>query len=874
MSFLDQIQPYNIPVLFNGVRLPEFKPTKQQYETLGLSENVTNKEFLTQLCRNGFKEKIQGKIDKSLHGKYVERIKEELGVIQSLGFVDYILMVWDICDFCQRNDIPTGPGRGSVSSSIVCFLSGITRVDSIKYETFFTRFLNPSRAKTSIIDGIKYIDGSLAPDIDQDHCFYRRHEVISYLSQKYPNRTAKLLTTGSLTTKILLKEVFKSYEEASEGEANEVSDLVDKKFGIVEDLADALSEDPTKENKKLKEWAKNHKEVISISLKLRNLKKSSGCHASALLISYDEIVNLMPLQLTKGEEDGEYAISNSCDMYTAQELVLKFDELGLKTVSTVHDCCKAAGIKSEDINWEDPIIYQWLQDAKDMYGIFQFESESQGQIAIKIKPKNFAQISDTLSISRPGANSGLGQYLDYVHRDIYKPIHPVIDDVLKPTGGICLFQEQYLKMLVNVGMDPNTAEMARRTLGKKKIEEVPKVKKQIEEVCEKNNIQKDVVDLLLKIAQDSGGYQFAKAHALAYGMITAQTIWLKIKYPVEFYWACLKMTRHDSPKDRIVNVARIKKEMDDRGIKLLPPSLSKSKDDHTIDNGAVRIGLSNIKGVAGKAMDKIHSFQSAVENKFSLFSGIIEAGIPINIANALIMTGCFDEINKDSTRNKLIAQLELYKLLTPKEKPIIHSLGEKYNYNLEAAIKASVDELKGLNGKPLIKESRRETIRKNYKPFWEKYLRNSRLEELTRWIAENEFVGFAYSTDLKSVYSKHINGLLDLRALKNAPARKESYMAVVQIGEVEARTSKAKNNYMKYELKDDTDSLTVMDFQLDQRGGKTYKEGSIAVFHLTKKKLDSGDILYFVNDIIEQEVPTVLKVSTIRKELEEKENKE
>jgi DNA-directed DNA polymerase III PolC len=872
MSFSDKFVKYDIPVLFNGVRLPEFKPSKAQYEYVGVMETVSNKEFLTELCRKGFREKVVSKIDKSLTNKYADQVKEELRVIDSLGFIDYILMVWDICDFCRRNEIPTGPGRGSVASSIICYLIGITKIDSIKNGLFFTRFLNPSRAKTSIIDGIKYIDGSLAPDIDQDLCFYRRGEVIEYLNQKYPNRTAKLLTTGSFTTKILLKEVLKCYEEASEGEANEVSELVEKRFGIVEDLGDALSDDPGKENKKLKDWAKNHPNVISISLKLRGLKKSVGCHASAVLIAHDEIVNLMPLQLTKGEETGEYAISNSCDMYTAQELTLKFDELGLKTASVIYDCCKAAGIKVDDINVEDPVIYQWLQDGADMYGIFQFESESQGKIAQQIKPKNFQQISDSLAISRPGAVSGLKKYLNYVHNGIYETIHPVIDDVLKPTGGICLFQEQYLKMLVNVGMDPNNAELARRTLGKKKVEEIPKVKKEIEQVCEKNGIEKNVVDLLLKIAEESGGYQFAAAHSSAYATITAQTIWLKIKYPVEFYWACLKMTRYDSPKDRIVNVARIKKEMDDRGIKLYPPSLLKSQDDHAIDNGAIRIGLSSVKGVAGKAIDKIHDFKAAVTNKFALFAGLQEAGISISVSNALIMAGCFDELNTGSTRNKFLAELELYKLLTPKEKPIIHNLGERYNYNLQAILKACVEELKDTKGKSLIKESRRDTIRKNYNPSWVKYLRNSKFEELTQWIAENEFVGFSYSTDLKSIYSKHIDGLSTLKEIKGAKGGK--YRVVAQLVESEKRISKNKNAYVKYTIKDDTDSLICMDFSVDKGGGNPdngvmVKEDDIAVWHLEKNTRDGGEI-YFVGSIVPQEVPTVLKTSTVRKELEEK----
>ena len=167
------------------------------------------------------------------------------------------------------------------------------------------------------------------------------------------------------------------------------------------------------------------------------------------------------------------------------------------------------------------------------------------------------------------------------------------------------------------------------------------------------------------------------------------------------------------------------------------------------------------------------------------------------------------------------------------------------------------------------------TLRRDTEASFAKFKYNERFSDLTTYLAENYYLGFSYSHTLKGIYSKHINNLLSLKELRNAPEspQHESYISIVQIDEVESRTSKNKKDYIKYTLKDDTDSLTAMDFQLDQRGGKSYKKGVIAVFHISKKKVEDGNFLYFVNDIVEQEVPTVLKTSVVRKELEEKELK-
>jgi DNA polymerase III alpha subunit len=217
---------------------------------------------------------------------------------------------------------------------------------------------------------------------------------------------------------------------------------------------------------------------------------------------------------------------------------------------------------------------------------------------------------------------------------------------------------------------------------------------------------------------------------------------------------------------------------------------------------------------------------------------------------------------------------EVWNELTPRELPIINNLGPRFNFDLPLILKECSTNLKNEKGKLHISEKRITTLRRDTAAFFEKFKRNERFPDLTVFLSESYYLGFSYSHTLKGIYSKHINNLLSLKELRAAPDRRDNYISVVQIAEVEKRVSRNKKEYVKYTLKDDSDSLTVMDFQLDNRGGKKFSEDMIAVFHITKKKTETGDFLYFVSDIVEQEVPTVLKTSVVRKELEDKQNKE
>jgi DNA polymerase-3 subunit alpha len=599
---LNDIKPYS-KLPFFGVILPSIEIPRHQKEAIGVDVNCSNLDFLRHLCRVGFKCKVAARVSKDDYKKYADQVNFELDTIETLGFTNYILMVWDFLDWAKSKNIPTGPGRGSVGSSLVSYLIGITAFDPVENKLFFSRFLSKSRAKSKIIDGVKYIDGGLVPDIDCDFSYYRRDEVIAYLSDRYKNQTSKLLTTTTFTSKILIKDVLKTFENVNETDANMVSDMIEREFGIPEEIEDALSDDKEKQNEKFKQWSVNHAEACEIAMSLSGLSRSEGQHASAVLISHGQIEDLMPLQLSSSKET-----VSGFDMYSAQELMIKMDILGLRTLDVIHEACHLAGLERDKIDIHHPSIYQYLQNFKLKYGIFQLETFAQGGAAAKIKPKNFEQLADCLAIARPGAFAYLDQYCKYVHDGTYISIHPLIDDILKPTGGVCLFQEQYLAMLVRVGMTPDEAESARKVLGKKLKDKIPEVKAKIAEVCEKNSHPPEIVGLLLKIAEESGGYSFNKSHSTAYAMISAWTIYLKSNHPLEFYLALLKMSRHESNPHEIIEV--IEKEMRANGLKLMPPNLTKSSLEFTIDKNGILFGLSSIRGISEKNAERLEKFRS------------------------------------------------------------------------------------------------------------------------------------------------------------------------------------------------------------------------------------------------------------------------
>ena len=271
-----------------GVRLPQIEIESRYYKELNCSHNISNLEFLGKLCDKGLIEK--GIINKPNQSLYQERLDMELSVLNELGFIDYILLNWDIINFCHLNDIPTGPGRGSAAGSLVLYLINVTKVDPVQYELFFERFVSKSRAKKTEKEGITYLDGSLLADVDNDISYERRHEVIQYIEDKYPGRTAKILTLNTLSGKLCVKECGKIVGNYTEVEVNQVSDMIPKRFGKVAPLAEAILE-----SEEFAAWAAANVETFSIARKLEGLIKNTGVHPSGIAISHQELESICPV---------------------------------------------------------------------------------------------------------------------------------------------------------------------------------------------------------------------------------------------------------------------------------------------------------------------------------------------------------------------------------------------------------------------------------------------------------------------------------------------------------------------------------------------------------------------------------------------------
>ncbi len=358
-QFLNQFSDLDLSTSFAGVRLPELSIDQKYYHELKLYDSmVSSSKFLQALAQRGYNKLLKnGKIDKSRIPEYVQRAKQELATFEKLSFVDYVLIVWDVVNFCKEKGIITGIGRGSVCGSLICYLIGITGIDPLKYNLFFERFVSEARAKSQVIDGILYIDGSLLMDIDIDNDYLRRHEVIEYLKQKFPNRIAKIINLSTLTGKNLIKECGKVVGGKNEFEMNQIADMIPQIFGEVQDVEDIYEKDS-----KFKAWCDENKDVYDIALKLRYLIKNKSVHASGIVISHDPIGDICPLELSK---DGELVAG--FDMKDVAQFCVKLDILALKTLTIVDMICKSVGIEMQNIDFEDPSIYQFLQMFDNTY---------------------------------------------------------------------------------------------------------------------------------------------------------------------------------------------------------------------------------------------------------------------------------------------------------------------------------------------------------------------------------------------------------------------------------------------------------------------------------------------------------------------------
>lgn len=771
----------------NLVRLPEIVLTAEEKNSV-TGEFTGNDLFLKRLVHAGWN-KFSAKIPEDQQKVYLDRLTEEFAIIKDLGFIDYFLLVWRVINKARKLGAFIDWGRGSAAGSLIFFLIGVTGVDPIDKKLFFTRFISKVRAKKEVIDGITYIQGDLAPDVDINLGGVRE-EIIQWLKECYPNKVGKIAALSTFSGKILVKDVYKIVNEATEEMAGDLADTIGKTFGVVEDI-----EDSYKNSDKFKLWADNYPHSYDIALKLRNLIRGKSTHASGYFISYSPLDEFVPIELNK---EGE--ISISYEMNTAAKFGIKLDLLGLTSNEIIKDIFENIPEKFEDIELDTNIeVYKHLQsDNLKPYGLYQISADCAYRVCQKIKPANIQELSDVNAIARPGALSYEDKYVCMSG----EPPHAKLAHIFKDSRNLPLYQEQLIQSLVAVGFSPDEGEHIRRIVGKKKREEMPKWKDKVFETCEKNGFGAEVAEAIWKVMIDSADYSFNLSHSYSVAYLGALTVYLKYKYPLEFFTACLNASQR--LPDPMEEIRKMQQELPHFGIKLLPPHLLKSDMKFKIDGKNIRYGLSAIKGISDSAMEKLINFRGEYDSKIDCFLAAKQAGLNIGVLSSLIQAGALEEI--DTKRTRLVLEAQTYNLLTDREKRLVKDVHD------DTDCKDILTIIKTLNEKSQIKDSRFETIKGKYNTYKDIYLLNSRNEEITNYFYERNCLGFSYSQNLTTIFKKKNPMFNTIRTILDTRKENDNVLIVGQILETKVSKSKNGNKFYKAVVSDDTGTITCLLF--------------------------------------------------------------
>ncbi len=839
-----------------GVRLPEFHLDEEDRKFFKIKKGATNIEILRTLARAGYKKKLDsGEIDKSRSEEYGKRFEYELDMLEKTSFDSYILLVWDSTRFAEKNNLAHGFGRGSSAGSLINYLIGIVDVDPIIYGLYFERFISLSRAKTEIIDGVTYLTGSLC-DIDCDYGAEARDKVIEYLSNKYNGKFAKLCTYNTQTTKALLKDAGKVIGCFSEEYMKTFSDEVPVKFGKV-----AKPEIALEESEKLRKFAEDNPLVYGCVHKLQNCIKNFGSHASAYIISYYPLEDFMPLQYGTDNE-----IITSADAEVTEISTIKLDLLGLQSVTLLDNVIKTLSLDVSKVDynsWND--IYIHLQNLEAASNLFQISGDAAKRGLNKIKPKSMSDLSAVLAICRPGSFVFLDQYADYVNGKGEKPsLHPLFDDILEKTAGVMLYQESLMAMGVKIGLTLAEADDLRRIVGKKKVEEIGAWEEKIKAIAKKNGHDEAAAAALFSVAKASADYSFNLSHSVAYSKLSALSVYLKFNHSQQFFLEALKLSK--CKQDQAAEVATIAQELPLFGIKLLPPSLTKSDQDFKLEGDDIRFGLEAIKGVSEKSIAHIQSFINKDKtNLFEIFQAAQQSKVNSAVVSGLIEVGCMDS-DSPFNRQKTVLMSKVWKEMNAKEQAYCLEHGEKNGFNLLVMLR-EYNHWIGANGKPIGKESRLETLRKNCKGFYQIYEENSKDPWVSQWLFEKKLLGYCPSITLSEVFEKYPE-LHKVHHINTGLYEKDTVLLVAEVKEIKTGVSKKSGGkYAKLTLADETGTVDAL-FTGERWKNYVERHGEPEedqIVYLEGKKGPGDEFVIFIDKLTVQCLQIFQRVSDLKR---------
>ncbi len=555
---------------FNHLKLPKF-------EIEGVENHYT---YLKEKCIQGLTSKV-----KNPDENYYARLQNELDIINSMGFVDYFLIVADFVNFAKENDIPVGPGRGSGAASLCAYCIGITDVDPLKYDLLFERFLNPERVSM--------------PDFDIDFCYIRRPEVIDYVINRYgADHVAQIITFGTLAAKAAVRDIgramalpYKVVDNVAKLIPNDFNQTIDNALKQSEQLYKLYQSDP------------QIKELLDLSREVEGMPRHASTHAAGVVITENPADEYVPLALN------DESIVTQFTMTELEQIgLLKMDFLGLRNLTIIDDTIKMIRQFEPDfdissIPEDDESTFKMLSLGNST-GVFQFESAGMRKTLSQLKPSSIEDLIALLSLYRPGPVKSIPKYIENKHNpEKIEYATSLLEPILKVTYGCIVYQEQVMQIFRSLaGYTLGRADIIRRAMAKKKHDVLEKERVNFIKGCKQNGISESVSNDLFNEISAFSSYAFNKGHATAYSIISYRTAYLKNHYP-SFYMAALitsVLDRTDKVEEYFDECRRI-------GIEILPPDVNKSSFDFCVENSNIRYGLLGIKGVGRSLVSTIIS---------------------------------------------------------------------------------------------------------------------------------------------------------------------------------------------------------------------------------------------------------------------------
>ena len=660
-------------------------PSKPILPDIGFEKGVNADDLLKKISEEGLRDKFikinkinKNEIDANKDfQKYKERLDHEIKIILEMKYSSYFLIVSDYIIWAKKRNIPVGPGRGSGAGSLVAWCISITDVDPIKFNLIFERFLNPDRISM--------------PDFDIDFCEEKRNLVFEYLTKKYKDSVAHIITFGKLKARMVIRDVGRVLG-LPYGFVDSISKMIPFDPSRPQSLTECINNEPRLQ-KLIKEDSRV-KKLIDLSLKLEGLNRNVATHAAGVVIADKKLTDTVPLY--KDASSNLLLPSTQFDMYSAENAgLIKFDFLGLKTLTVISKTQKLINKKNkefkiENIDYDDHKVFDLLSTGNTV-GLFQLESSGMRDALMNMKPNHLEDIIALVALYRPGPMSNIPTYNDCKHGK-EKPdyLHPLLEEILKPTYGVIIYQEQVMQIAQKLsGFTAGEADILRRAMGKKKRSELEKQKQRFIEGAVKNGINKETAaGIFLKI-EPFAEYGFNKSHAAAYAIIAYQTAYLKTYFPNEFFAASMTMDISNQSK-----LSEFYEELKRLNIKIVRPDINKCFADFKSEENNFYYALGSIKSVGFEAILNIVNERTKNGNFISI-NDFINRVNPKDInklqLEGLVKAGAFDNLNnnrqsifnsipklllksKNIFENKIANQIDLFEINESNDENIIENI--------------------------------------------------------------------------------------------------------------------------------------------------------------------------------------------------------